>query len=161
MPDPELLRGEDVTLVPVPAGADLDSVDRLTAGRPAGRGWPHEDTGAGLAFAAAGGWTWLVVDGDGCVVGECGTKSPPHDGLVEIGYGLAAPSRGAGLGTRAVRTLLRGLAARPDVSTVIAHVAVDNIASARLLERLGFVATGTEAGETTYVLDLPDRGGGT
>ena len=154
MPDPELLRGDDVTLVPVPAGVDLDTVDRLTAGRSVGRGWPHDDTGVALAFAAAGGWTWLIVDGDGCVVGECGTKSSPQDGVVEIGYGLAGPSRGAGLGTRAVRTLLDGLAARPDVSTVIARVALDNVASARLLERLGFVAAGEEAGETTYVRDV-------
>jgi len=161
MPEPELLRGEDVTLVPVPAGADLDAVARLTAGGPDGRGWPHDDTAAGLAFAAAGGWTWLIVDGDGRVVGECGTKSPPQDGVVEIGYGLAAPSRGAGLGTRAVRTLLRGLAARPDVATVIARVARANVASAHLLQALGFVATGEEAGETTYVRDVRNRGGGT
>jgi RimJ/RimL family protein N-acetyltransferase len=155
MTEPELLRGDDVTLVPVPAGADLDTVDRLTGGRAVGRGWPHADTGVGLAFAAAGGWTWLIVDGDGRVVGECGTKAAPQDGEVEIGYGLAAPSRGAGLGTRAIRTLVSWLEARPDVDTVLAHVAVDNVASARLLERLGFTARGEAAGEVEFV-----RGGG-
>jgi RimJ/RimL family protein N-acetyltransferase len=151
MTDPPLLRGEDVTLLPVPAGADLDALDRLTGGRPVGRGWPHADTAAGLAFAAAGAWSWLIVDGDGCIVGECGTKTAPQDGAVEIGYGLASPSRGAGLGARAVATLVSWLAARPDVETVIAHVAVDNLASARLLERLGFTARGEAVGELEYV----------
>jgi RimJ/RimL family protein N-acetyltransferase len=151
MTDIELLRGDGVTLVPVAAGADLDALDQLTAGRPVGRGWPHDDTQAGLAFAAAGGWSWLIVDGDGCVVGECGTKTPPRDGVVEIGYGLAAPSRGAGLGGRAVGTLVSWLAARHDVETIVAHVAVGNPASARLLERLGFTAAGEVAGEVEFV----------
>src|SRR4051812_35315188 len=154
MTDPELLRGEGVTLVPVPAGTDLDTLDRLTGGRAVGRGWPHADTGAALSFAANSGWTWLIVDGDGRIVGECGTKAAPHDRVVEIGYGLAAPSRGAGLGTRAVDTLIRWLAARPDVDTVVAHVALDNLASARLLERLGFAVTGEESGEARFVRNM-------
>jgi GNAT superfamily N-acetyltransferase len=154
MTDAELLRGEDVTLVPVPAGADLDALDRLTGGRAVGRGWPHADTGAGLGFVAIGGWTWLVVDGDGRIVGECGTKAPPQDGVVEIGYGLAPPSRGAGLGTRAVRTLLGWLAVQPDIDQVVAHVAIGNLASVRLLERLGFAAAGEAAGETRFTLDV-------
>jgi GNAT superfamily N-acetyltransferase len=152
--DVELLRGEDVTLVPVPAGVDLDALDRLTAGRAVGRGWPHADTGAGLAFAAAGGWTWLIVDGEGRIVGECGTKAPPHDGAVEIGYGLAAPSRGDGLGTRAVDTMLRWLASRPDVDSVIADVAVGNTPSRKLLERLGFTASGGDGAEMRFVRHL-------
>lgn len=158
MTEPELLRGDAVTLVPVPAGADLDALDQLTGGRAVGRGWPHADTAAGLAFTAAGGWTWLIVDGDGRIVGECGTKAPPQDGTVEIGYGLAAPSRGSGLGTRAVDTLVRWLESRPDVNSVVAEVAVDNDASRKLLERLGFTLIREERGELRYLRHL---GGGT
>src|SRR4051812_50020292 len=112
MTDPELLRGDGVTLVPVPTGVDLDALDRLTGGRPVGRGWPHADTGAGLAFTTTGGWTWLIIDGNGCVVGECGTKAPPRDGGVEIGYGLAAPRPGAGVGPPARGTPPPGAAPR-------------------------------------------------
>ena len=158
MTEPELLRGDAVTLVPVPAGADLDALDQLTGGRAVGRGWPHADTAAGLAFTSSGGWTWLIVDGEGRIVGECGTKAPPHDGAVEIGYGLAAPSRGSGLGTRAVDTLVRWLASRPDVDAVVADVAVDNEASRKLLERLGFTLIREEHGELRYRRHL---GGGT
>lgn len=154
MADPELIRGHDVTLLPVPPGASLDALEQLTGGRAAGRGWPHADTGAGLAFAASGGWTWLIVDADGAVVGECGTKTPPWAGTVEIGYGLAAPSRGRGLGTRAVRALTTWLAARPDVDRVEAYVATDNRPSRGLLERLGFAIDRLEGDEVVYARNL-------
>jgi len=154
MAEPELLHGEGVTLVPVPAGASLDDLDQLTGGRTPGRGWPHADTSAGLAFVAAGGWTWLIVDAEAAVVGECGTKAPPWAGQVEIGYGLAAASRGRGLGTRAVRTLIAWLASQPDVDQIVAHVAQDNVASRRLLERLAFAIARVEGSEIVYVRDL-------
>src|SRR3954451_24460218 len=141
MTESELLRGDGVTLLPVPAGADLDALDQLTRGRAVGRGWPHADTGAALAFAAGGGWTWLIVDAGGCIVGECGTKSPPQDGVVEIGYGLSAPSRGAGLGTRRGDALVRCVAARPGADPLVPPVARETVGTARLLERLGFIAT--------------------
>jgi GNAT superfamily N-acetyltransferase len=127
-----------------------------------GRGWPHDDTAHALAFTEVGGLTWLVVDPSGAVVGELGTKGPPSaDGRVEIGYGLAAPSRGQGLGTTAVRGLVDALAARPDVTTLEADVALDNLASQRLLERLGFSCVGSDARELHYCLELrqPDDQG--
>src|SRR5947208_1453173 len=99
-------------LLPYDATTGLDDLRALAAAP----GWPHADTPPALAFAAAGGLTWLIVDDDGRVAGECGTKGPPDaDGVVEIGYGLAGASRGRGLGTRAVSALLTELAARPEV----------------------------------------------
>lgn len=147
-----MLIGDGVRLVPVPA----DTVDEvLRDGLPdhaAGRGWPHADTGPALAFATMGGLTWLVVDADGAIVGEAGTKTPPDDsGAVEIGYGLAGPSRGHGLGTRAVAALLAWLDEQPDVRLVVARVDPANEPSWRLLERLGFQAVeGLMDGERTY-----------
>ena len=155
MPEPELIRADGVTLVPVAPGASLDAFDQLTGGRAVGRGWPHEDTAAGLAFVAAGGWTWLIADGDGLIVGECGTKTPPEGGAVEIGYGLAAPSRGRGLGTRAVRALTEWLLARPEVVRVVAHVDRDNVASRRLVEGLGFTVDRVEGEEVIYTRTRP------
>lgn len=145
--DPPVIVGDDVTLVPVRA-EQVDAVLRGSLdGRTAGAGWPHEDTEPALAFAAIGGLTWLVVDADGLVVGELGTKDAPDaTGTVEVGYGLAAPSRGRGLGTRAVAALLGWLDQQSDVRRVIAHVAIGNLASSHLLERLGFTRTGEIAG---------------
>lgn len=119
-------------------------------------GWPHADTAAGLAYAEAsdgrpGAWSWLVVDDDGRIAGECGVKGAPGpDGLVEIGYGLAGPSRGRGLGGRAVAALVDLLAAEPAVRRIDAHVAVDNTASRRVLERLGFTLVEVGPEELRY-----------
>ena len=50
------------------------------------------------------------------MVGDCGTFGPPDDeGRVEIGYGLAAPFRGRGIGTEAVGALADWVAAQPGV----------------------------------------------
>jgi RimJ/RimL family protein N-acetyltransferase len=131
-----------VTLVAVTA----EDVERLQQGDPGGRpvapGWPHEDTAAGLSFVHSGGWQFLIVDEMGRIAGECGTKAAPRGGLVEIGYGLAAPSRGRGLGTAAVGELVAWLVSRPDVSAIEAEVHVSNTPSRRIVEGLGFLATG-------------------
>jgi RimJ/RimL family protein N-acetyltransferase len=117
-------------------------------------GWPHDDTKPGLSFIDSGGWAFLVIDDEDRIAGECGTKLPPdHNGWVEIGYGLAAPSRGRGLGTAAVRELVRWLSERPEVSVIEAEVHVGNVASYRVLERLGFGPSGSVVnGHTRYSL---------
>jgi RimJ/RimL family protein N-acetyltransferase len=121
-------------------------------------GWPHDDTADALRFAAGGGWTWLVLDDDRRVAGECGTKAPPDaDGRVEIGYGLAPGSRGRGLGTRAVAELLDELEHSGVVREVSASVHPSNVASRRLLERLGFAIVTADDGEIGYARALTPR----
>ena len=142
--------GSGIVLVPVAA----DRVDAVLAGEiapyVAGPGWPHDDTPAALSFRAVQGMTWLIAV-DGIVVGDVGTKGPPDvDGRVEIGYGLAVPSRGQGIGTRAVGVLVDWLLARDDVRLVIAHVNPANVPSARLLLRLGFRQIGKARDEDVY-----------
>jgi RimJ/RimL family protein N-acetyltransferase len=148
---------DDVLLVPVAAERVADILAGDLDGRHAGRGWPHADTPQGLAFAAEfGGLTWLIVDGDGAVVGELGTKAPPDAaGRVEIGYGLAGPSRGRRLGTRSVAAMVDWLRARPEVSVIEARVDPTNTPSVSLLRRLGFVLAGHERGEDAYELAAP------
>jgi RimJ/RimL family protein N-acetyltransferase len=114
-------------------------------------GWPHDDTPDALRFAATGAWTWLVVDDDERIAGECGIKAMPDArGCVEIGYGLAAPSRGRGLGTRAVAAMLDKLTASGMVREVVAGVHPGNVASRRLLERLDFRVDAVDDTEITY-----------
>ena len=127
----------------VPIG--LDEITEFIAGKPLDRptvpGWPHEDTLNGFGFARTGGSQFLVIDDEGRVVGECGTKAPPdHDGTVEIGYGLAAASRGQGLGRQAVAALVDWLAEQPEVRTIEAEIEISNTPSRRVVERLGFDA---------------------
>jgi RimJ/RimL family protein N-acetyltransferase len=141
---------------------DTVTVRSLLAGDLGGRetapGWPHENTGAGLSFINHGGEALLVIDDDGRIAGECGTKAPPDaDGMVEIGYGLGAGSRGKGLGTAAVAALVERLSAELGVRRIEAEVHAHNIASQRVIERAGLVRLDTpSAGYLRYRLDLDD-----
>ena len=98
----------------------------------------------------------MVVDG--AVVGDCGWRGrPDEDGVVEIGYGLAAPSRGQGLGTETVAVLAAWTETQPDVRLVAAQVLVGNEPSLRLLARLGFVEQGSSPPYLRLVRAAPGR----
>lgn len=74
-----------------------------------------------------------------------------------IGYWLGRPYWGRGIGTEALTAFLERETARP----LYADPAVGNTGSVRLLEKCGFVATGTvKHGENEHVL-LVLGGGGT
>ena len=144
------LYGPRVALVPVPRPVAVAVVgggvvgDALAPLRLSpGEGWPHTDTADALRPLAEHGADgddggWLVVV-DGAVVGDCGWRGGPDAaGDVLLGYGLAVPARGHGLGTEAVAVLCAWAQAQPGVRRLVAEVHVDNAASRRLLRRLGF-----------------------
>lgn len=84
-----------------------------------------------------------VNEAPGEVVGMLGTKGGVDEhGAVEVGYGFNASFEGRGYATEAVGALVRSLLTHPDVRTVTAETAVDNLASQRVLEKNGFVRTG-------------------
>src|SRR5437660_310491 len=90
------------------------------AGLTAAEGWPHQDTADGLGMIVKTGeaLSWLVV-ADGAVIGDCGLHGPVDDaGRTEIGYGLAAPSRGQGYGSEVVAAITEWLLAQPEVRRV-------------------------------------------
>jgi [ribosomal protein S5]-alanine N-acetyltransferase len=122
----------------------------LTALAPlrAARGWPHADTMNGIRVSFAGAVTdedtplLAILEETDEVVGEGGWKGGPGpDGVAEIGYGLAAPYRGRGLGTELVRMLTDWVLDQPGVQQVVAEVLADNTPSRRALERNGYVLT--------------------
>jgi ribosomal-protein-alanine N-acetyltransferase len=126
-----------------------------------GAGWPHPDTYDALRpFAEHGDdsvpGVWGVVLRDtGEVVGDCGWYGPPGDtGEVEIGYGLAPAYRSRGYGTEAVRALLGWVAAYDGVRRVVAGTEATNVASRRLLERLGFTVTDLDGANVRYALPV-------
>ncbi len=144
------LSGPRVSLVPVPhalAVAVVQGTGTDAALEPlglrVGDGWPHADTADALrplaehgAEGEDGGWL-IAVDGD--VLGDCGWRGGADvHGDVLLGYGLAAPARGQGLGTEAVAVLCAWAEVQPGVQRLVADVHVDNAASRRLLRRLGF-----------------------
>jgi RimJ/RimL family protein N-acetyltransferase len=93
-------------------------------------------------FEAGSRGSWMMA-ADGEVVGLCSYKQAPKDGMVEIGYGVAASRRNRGHATRAVSAMLAFARQDAAVRHVTAGTAVANIASQRALERNGFVRTGT------------------
>lgn len=138
------LETERLVLLPQSMAAARALLAGADPGLPLAEGYPHADSLDALRMHVEhggpddGGW-FVTLAEDGRVVGDCGTFGPPDaDGRVEIGYGLAAPFRGRGLGTEAVGALVDWLVAQPDIRTVTASVEVGNEPSRRLLAALGF-----------------------
>ena len=83
--------------------------------------------------------TRLFVAGDPPeLVGWGGFKGPPRDGVVEIGYEIAATRRERGLATAAVEAMVAEAFADERVEAVIAHTLPERNASNRVLEKAGF-----------------------
>lgn len=142
------LRTERLVLVPQTLTAARAMLAGKDAGLPFAPGYPHADSLDAVRMTVEhggpddGGW-FVTLAEDGRVVGDCGTFGPPDDdGRVEIGYGLAAPSRGQGIGTEAVRALVEHLVTQPGVRVVTGSVEVGNEPSRRLLVALGFTLVG-------------------
>ena len=71
------------------------------------------------------------------VIGGCGFKGAPREGRVEIYYGVSPGERTRGVATAAVQRLL-AIAAANGVTDVLAHIIDGNVASAKVVRRLGF-----------------------
>ena len=81
------------------------------SGVDAAPGWPHDDTLDGVRIEAEHAESddqtgfLVVLVATGQVIGDAGWKGgPDEDGVAEIGYGLAAPSRGQGPRLQAARS---------------------------------------------------------
>jgi RimJ/RimL family protein N-acetyltransferase len=123
------------------------------SGRPWAADYPTEGdlVVAGIACEAGehydetgdfGVYQVLLAD-TGEVVGGIGFIHPPESGEVEVGYGLAESARGRGLATEALRAVT-AWAAEHGVVTVVAMTATDNVASQRVVERVGFSRLATQ-----------------
>ncbi|MGZ4613665.1 MAG: GNAT family N-acetyltransferase [Kineosporiaceae bacterium] len=153
------LRTERLVVVPQTLAAARALLAGEDPGLPLAEGYPHADTLDGLRMSVAYltsddelGW-FITLAEDGRVIGDCGAKGRVDEaGRVEIGYGLAAPFRAQGYGSEAVGALVGWLRAQPDVQAVTAEVHVGNVASRRLLERLGFTLDGEADGSWWFVL---------
>jgi len=103
---------------------------------------------------------WLIAD-DGVVVGMTSFTRLGADGCYEIGYGVAPGHEGRGVMTAAIAALLPILAADGHAG-LTAGTSVDNPGSQRVLERNGFVRTGTrddpeDGALITWAIDLTKK----
>jgi RimJ/RimL family protein N-acetyltransferase len=85
---------------------------------------------------------YAIVDPSDVLVGTSGlVRCRPEDECAEIGYWLGEASRGRGIARNAVTATL-GAALQAGYQRVDAEVLVGNVASQRLLERVGFTHEG-------------------
>ena len=88
------------------------------------------------------GYRWFVRL-DGVVVGNVAYKNVnPTMRTAEIAYGFCESVHGRGVGTASVRRLVDRVFAETDLRRLYALVHDENVASCRLLERLGFAREG-------------------
>ncbi|UCP10563.1 GNAT family N-acetyltransferase [Pseudomonas sp. MM213] len=113
-----------------PRGAAFYSVQGVT-----------EHIAAYLSDYAAGTWhPFVIVDAGGKIVGRANLKDIDTSArAAEVGYRIAQSACAKGLATRAVRHLIEQAQLRWDLNQLVANVYVDNIGSAKVLERCGFV----------------------
>jgi RimJ/RimL family protein N-acetyltransferase len=93
------------------------------------------------------GWsTWYLLlrtDAKPVLVGICGFKGPPEQGMVEVGYGVLRYFQRRGLASEATLGLMRWAFSHPCVELVIAHTLAELTPSIRVLEKCGFTQRGT------------------
>ncbi len=104
---------------------------------------------AQTARLAGGGWgptdhTYLMVAGDGGIVGACGLHRRTGADRLEIGYWVHAGHTGRGYATAAAAALTTTALALPGIERVEIHCDEANAASAAVPRRLGYELERTE-----------------
>jgi RimJ/RimL family protein N-acetyltransferase len=131
-------------------------------GRPWAEGYPLASTllCAELTVAAAAqdaplgdfGTYQVVRRADGCVIGDTGFMGPPDEtGAVTLACAITEDARGQGYATEALSALLDWARGQSGLTCVLADATRSNLASQRLLERVGLRRIG-EDGELLYYM---------
>jgi [ribosomal protein S5]-alanine N-acetyltransferase len=92
------------------------------------------------------GWgVWFVIEKEsGRIVGDIGFKGKPVDQTVEIGYGIIPSAQGKGYATEAIKGIIDWALSTNLAFHVVAECLEDNVASIKVLEKLGFDRKGTD-----------------
>jgi len=88
-------------------------------------------------------WVQLAVERDGQLAGDVAVNLDTHSRVARLGYSLAPAHQGRGLASEAVGAVVDALVDDLGVHRVEAALDPRNVASARLLENLGFDHEGT------------------
>jgi RimJ/RimL family protein N-acetyltransferase len=97
---------------------------------------------------------WKVVEkSSGEVVGSCGFARPHETEEIELGYLLAQKHWGKGYATEAARAAMLFGFEKLNFPEIIAMTDLENVASQKVLEKIGFARRGIEVynGEETLV----------
>ncbi|MCB8983928.1 MAG: GNAT family N-acetyltransferase [Ardenticatenaceae bacterium] len=101
---------------------------------------------------------WLIIRKDENLgIGLAGFKGRPNGRAeVEIGYGIAPEEQNQGFMTEAARALVSWALAQPVCGTVTAWTEKNNIASQRVLQKIGMVRSGEQNNQYFWII----KGGG-
>ena len=138
----EDLRTERLTLVALaPELARAAMEDRASLERMLGAHVPE-------AWPGAEPTRLIVHTADGVLIGETGFHGPPDgSGTVEVGYSIVPNYRGRGFASEATRVLIERAFERSGIRRITAKCLNDNVASLKILEKLGMRHV-SSAGET-------------
>ncbi|MBX7541769.1 GNAT family N-acetyltransferase [Qipengyuania sphaerica] len=98
----------------------------------------EEELWGWLAEPTWNGRTWIAEDAAGEVAGRFVAIPAHEDGVAEIGYITCAHRQGEGVARECTAALVRHLIGQEGHRKLLAEVDMENAASIRLLERLGF-----------------------
>jgi RimJ/RimL family protein N-acetyltransferase len=94
----------------------------------------------------------VVRRADNCVIGDVGFMGPPDaTGAISVGCAITEDARGQGYATEALSALLEWARQQSGLTCVLADTTRSNLASQRLLERVGLHRVG-EDGELIYYM---------
>ena len=86
---------------------------------------------------------WMIELRDGTHIGDLCFKGLGANGVVEIGYGILEEYQGQGYAAEAVGAAVNWALQQPGVTRVEAETEPDNRTSQRVLEKCGFLPSGT------------------
>jgi ribosomal-protein-alanine N-acetyltransferase len=126
-------------------------------------GWPDEELQGLLDVyepSLLGFGPWVVIAlAERAVVGSAGFVGPPgEDGEVELGYGIVEQHRNRGYATEAADALVAWALEQPGVERIVARSELGNLASTRVLEKIGLTRAGLDGQVALWV--SPGRGAG-
>ena len=116
---------------------DLGGVEIFDGALPPPRVAAHALAQVDLGTSAHWCAPFLIVSRN-AILGTCRFRAAPEHGSVEIGYEVAESQRGQGIATAAVGQLLQMAASSGLVQQVVAHILPGNVASSKVVSRLGF-----------------------
>ncbi|MGL5836683.1 MAG: GNAT family N-acetyltransferase [Waterburya sp.] len=99
--------------------------------------------GRAKGFKSERGIRWgIALKPNNYLIGSCGLTWNKEANAAEIGYELASQFWRQGIMSEALKAILQYGFGNREVQFVIAHIMLENIASRRLLEKLGFQSQG-------------------
>ncbi|WP_394781889.1 GNAT family N-acetyltransferase [Undibacterium sp.] len=94
-------------------------------------------------YAAGSLYPYLVLDVAGSIIGRVNLRDVEREvGTARLGYRVAADCAGRGVISAAVQQVLHIARTELGLKRIIAHVSVENPASAKVLQKNGFTWTG-------------------